>query len=82
MPRRNQELNTYVGQRIKALRNSLGMSESQLAQLIDTTTKKITNYESGLESIPVHALFIISHVFNVSVTELLPDFAIYSLKKQ
>lgn len=80
MSQKNQELNIYVGRRIKALRNSFELSENKLSQLIDTTVKKITNYESGQESIPVHALFLISRVFNVSVTELLPDFAIYSQK--
>lgn len=65
---------SYIGHKIKQLRDLHGMSKTHLSQKVETSVKNISDYESGLKSIPVHIFFRISQEFNISINELLSGY--------
>ncbi|MGJ7266262.1 helix-turn-helix domain-containing protein [Morganella morganii] len=74
MKLKDSELNASVGNKIKKIRTTLDMTEEQLALKVGISVKNISQYESGVTSIPVDAFFLISRALNVSVIELLSDY--------
>lgn len=61
-----------IGERIKARRTELGMSQLYLASAIDTTPQLIYKYEKGIVSnIPYDKLAMIANVLETTTTYLL-----------
>lgn len=73
MKNKDNYVNTCVGRKIRATRESVGMSESQLAQLIGSTQHKIYCYETGKATIMADTLVYIAAALNVPISKLLPD---------
>ncbi len=74
LPAEDQELNTLIGKRIRALRNARGMSLAQLSELTGEALSKsrISNYEQGLRRPGIEAVTLIAHALGqVSPTYLL-----------
>ncbi|MBW5416293.1 helix-turn-helix domain-containing protein [Pseudomonas sp. MAG002Y] len=65
-------LRSVIGARIKALRKSMGMSQSDLAELIGCDAPLIGRYERGVNLPGIEQLIRIATVFNVAPGELLP----------
>lgn len=59
------------GQRLKRIRTDNGMSQVELAKLINSTNQAISQYESGKRRPDYETLSSISDIFNVSVDYLL-----------
>lgn len=59
------------GDRIKALREKLGYTHEQLAQILDVGYASIYRYESGKNSPPADVLEKMADVFGVSTDYLL-----------
>ncbi len=62
-----------IGENIKKLRKSLGLTQVQLADSLGTTQKVITDYETGRSKPPRKRLPHIARFFNISVDELIGD---------
>lgn len=60
-----------VGQRIRALRQDRAMSQSRLAQLLETTQPNISGLERGTRSLTVHQVVRIAKALHVSTDEIL-----------
>jgi transcriptional regulator with XRE-family HTH domain len=61
---------------IKTLRKEKGMSQSELAHMLEVSQTTITHYEKGVRQPTIDTLMNLSHIFNVSVDELLGHRAI------
>jgi transcriptional regulator with XRE-family HTH domain len=62
-----------IGERVKARRLALEMSQSQLADAIGMLRTSISNIEAGRQKTPIHVLYKICGVLGVEATELLPN---------
>ncbi|MBD3421439.1 MAG: helix-turn-helix domain-containing protein [Chitinivibrionales bacterium] len=62
-----------IGENIKKLRKSMGLTQVQLADSLGTTQKVITDYETGRSKPPRKRLPHIARFFNISVDELIGD---------
>jgi transcriptional regulator with XRE-family HTH domain len=62
-----------LGARIAGLRKDQGITQVQLAELLDTAQQTITAYESGRRRVPVSALPTIARILGVSVEELIGE---------
>lgn len=70
------------GRNLKGLRKSLGLSQNEMADLLDVTSGTISNYEQGTSNPDIPKLLAISAFFKVSVDDLLKiDLSQSSLKK-
>ena len=59
-----------LGQNLKSVRISNGLSQENIAQIIGVTQPCIARYEKGLVEISTSNLYKFSKEFNVSITEL------------
>ena len=62
-----------VGQRVRLLRVSRGMSQSTLAAALDLTFQQVQKYEKGTNRISASKLYEIAKVLNVSLASLFED---------
>lgn len=57
--------------RLKELRNSCGMKQKVLADILGTTQQNISRYEQDITTVPASGLVVISNYFDISVDYLL-----------
>lgn len=62
-----------TGEKIRALRESRGMSQERLAECIGVSKNSISRYETGVADIKASILFDISEVLKTTPNELAPD---------
>ena len=62
-----QELERYVGQRIRERRTMLGLTQQKLAEMVGVTYQQAHKYERGINRISAGRLFELSQVLGVSV---------------
>lgn len=67
------ELNTFVGQKIKELRKSRKMTQTELAEILGTTKQSISRYENGQRKADQDVLFSLAEIFKVSIDEFFPE---------
>lgn len=58
----------YVGQRIRARRSELGMSQSKLAAELGLTFQQVQKYERGSNRVGAGRLYRLTHILSVPVT--------------
>lgn len=63
--------NTKIGKLIYALRNEKGMTQLQLAELMNISDKTVSKWERGLGCPDVSLLLELSNIFNVDLSEML-----------
>jgi len=64
-------MNSYVtGQTIKSLREAKGMTQAELANLIDVSDKTISKWETGKGLPDISLISPLSHALGISVAEL------------
>ena len=61
-----------TGEKIRALRESRGMSQEQLALLLDTTKNSISKYENGQMEMKISMLYRLADLFGVTPNDLTP----------
>lgn len=66
LPRDNKKLGTNL----KTIRKSERLTQQDLANELNVTTKTISNYESGTFQIPVHVLKELSKLFKVTILSI------------
>lgn len=62
-----------VGRRIQEVRKSRGLTQSELAQMIDLSTKYISNIECGFKTPTLHTFVAIANVLQCDANTLLGD---------
>jgi transcriptional regulator with XRE-family HTH domain len=64
---RTQDIDRYVGARIRERRIMLGLTQQQLADLIGVTYQQAHKYERGINRVSAGRLFEVAQVLNVPV---------------
>ena len=59
-----------VYQRLKDLREDHDMTQTQFAELINTTTQQYNRYETGKRELPMHHFITLARYYNVSLDYL------------
>ena len=65
--RRPSSVDVHVGERVRARRRLLGMTQERLAELIEVTFQQVQKYERGANRISASKLFAIAVALEVSV---------------
>ncbi len=73
MQQRVNPIDRLVGQRVRLLRKSLGMSQSDLAAQLSLTYQQLQKYEKGTNRISASKLYEIAVALGVQVTDLFED---------
>lgn len=63
-------INKTIGKNLKFLRDYRGLSQNDIAEILDVTPTTISFYEKGTRTIPIDSLVTLSRVFNVSLDKL------------
>jgi transcriptional regulator with XRE-family HTH domain len=67
------DINDAAGKRIRMLRRTLGISQSELAKKINLTYQQLQKYETGKNRISIETLEKISDVLQTSSAQILTD---------
>jgi len=70
----SQEMNQYVGAKIKARRQNLGFSIDQLAVALDLSYMGVHHIESGRNGASLARLYEIAQLLKCQPTDFLPPF--------
>ncbi len=62
-----------IGERIRGLRGSAGLSQEALGDKVGLTRTSITNLEKGRQQVPLHTLYEIAGELSVPLQSLLPE---------
>lgn len=68
----DQELAIYIGLKIKEFRDQRGLTQRELADLIEMGNTTIANYEKGFRTPKKNTLFKIANALNVTIDDLFP----------
>lgn len=68
----DQELAIYIGLKIKEFRDQRGLTQKELADLIEMGNTTIANYEKGFRTPKKNTLFKIANELNVTIDDLFP----------
>lgn len=68
-----QQINAFVGLKIKEERKSLGINQDELAKKIGVGKTTISNYEVGIRSPKKPQLLKLAEVFGISVDDFFPN---------
>jgi transcriptional regulator with XRE-family HTH domain len=71
-----------LGARIASLRKAQGITQVQLAELLEVSQQTINAYEVGRRRMPVSSLPLIARYLGVSIEELIGDSTAASAKKR
>lgn len=63
----------YVGQRLKARRKALGLSQTELGEKIDVSYQQVQKYEAGTNEVKPDRMMQLCGVLGVPVTYFFPD---------
>lgn len=70
--RHNTEVNRYAGTKLRALRQSVGISQATLGKEIGVTGQQIQKYESGINCLSIDKLHQLAELFEVSTAVFFP----------
>lgn len=73
MPIDENAVYVSIGGKIKDLREQKGLSQEQLAKIIDVTRATLANYESGKQFVFISGLYQLAEYFEVAPTYFLPS---------
>ena len=68
-----EQINKYVGSKIKDYRKSFGLSQEELAKKIGVGKTTISNYEVGIRSPKKPQMIKLSEVFDVAIDDFFPQ---------
>ena len=71
MPQDDKIFFKKLGKRVAALRNELGITQAQLADMVEISQQMIAAYEAGTRKIPVSMLPRLAKLFAISLDELI-----------
>lgn len=59
-----------LGERLKVLRNSKGLTQKQLGEMIHKSKAAVGSYEQGVQAPPTDVLISLARIFRVSLDDL------------
>lgn len=62
-----------IGGSIAAIRKDMGLSQEQLAEILNLSQSALAHYETGIRRIPLPMLTMIAHALGVHIDDLIPD---------
>jgi len=65
-PRSPEPIDSYVGNKLRQVRNSAGKSQTELADAIGITFQQVQKYENGINRISIGRLYKIARFLGVS----------------
>ena len=68
-----KDINFIVGQNIRDLRHSNGLTTKMLAQMLGVSQQQMSRYERGIDKIDVSVVFKIINIFHISYESLFPQ---------
>ncbi|MEL7138698.1 MAG: helix-turn-helix transcriptional regulator [Pseudomonadota bacterium] len=68
MSKAPDDIDAYIGARLRLRRQGLGMSQEQLGHSLGLTFQQVQKYEKGLNRIGAGRLFHIAEILNVEVS--------------
>lgn len=68
----DKELALYIGSKIKELRKNKGLTQKELATLVNMGDTTIANYEKGFRTPKKNTLFKLANALSVTIDELFP----------
>lgn len=66
-------LYSYIGLRLRALREENGLTQAEAAALIEKSHQTYSNYEKAENFITLDCLYTLANHYDISVKRLLPD---------
>lgn len=76
------EIRKYIGQRIRARRRALNMTQQQFAEQLNVTRQQVRKYEMGLDRISAERIYDIAVALNTSPLQFFPAAAVSRLSSQ
>jgi transcriptional regulator with XRE-family HTH domain len=73
MAKRADATDTYVGERIKALRTAAGLSQTELGNRIGVTFQQVQKYEKGGNRVAAGRLAQIADLLDAKITDFFPQ---------
>lgn len=67
------EINKYVGERIKELRQKKNVTQQELGEYLNTTSQTISRYENGILEPNHNVLYKLADFFSVSINQFFPE---------
>jgi len=67
-----QIIYSAVGERIRARRKTLGLTQVQLAPRLGMSRASLANIETGRQAVLIHQLYLVAEALGVLPTDLLP----------
>lgn len=74
MPSFNTVLYSILGSKVKSIRESLGISQTELSVKIGLGRSSISNIEKGKQQPPLHIIYMICKELNTDIHSLLPTY--------
>jgi len=74
-PRAATDIDAYVGARIRARRQELGVSQEKLADEVGVTFQQIQKYEKGVNRVAAATLYRIVKILDAPMTSFFPGAA-------
>lgn len=68
-----ENLASYIGSRIRKLRESRNMTPEQLAEKLSVSRVAVNRYETGARKANQDILFDLANIFHVSINDFFPD---------
>jgi transcriptional regulator with XRE-family HTH domain len=75
-------VDVLVGKRVRARRTELGMSQTQLAEILKITFQQVQKYERGVNRVTCSRLSEIANALNVPITFFFSEPAMRAAKRQ
>jgi transcriptional regulator with XRE-family HTH domain len=75
-------VDVLVGKRVRARRTELGMSQTQLAEILKITFQQVQKYERGVNRVTCSRLSEIAAALNVPITFFFSEPAMRAAKRQ
>lgn len=67
------DLHHFIGQKIKEFRKNSGLTQTELAQHLQTTKQTVSRYENGSRKASQETLFALAQLFSISPNEFFPE---------
>jgi transcriptional regulator with XRE-family HTH domain len=62
-----------IGERLRACRVKLDLSQAELAERVGMLRTSISNIEAGRQKLPLHVLYLICHLLETDVESVIPS---------
>jgi transcriptional regulator with XRE-family HTH domain len=69
-PRRPTAVDAYIGARMRERRDTLGLSQRQVGEMLGVTFQQIQKYEKGVNRVSAARLFEICEVLKISLSSM------------